>query len=164
MDIKELRTVAIERAKILGDFKMLIELLRKNDLNSLEAEYLADYFEGDVDNKRGPKPDPTAIDKRVTAALIEFWRRREGWKKEAILKDIENTLGVSRTMARKYLTDSQTRKAALLDLSVRESIVKGMDDEFIAQLKSQDLSGQTIFYWRSFGPMSLIASDDTDLS
>ncbi|MEM6386392.1 MAG: hypothetical protein AAF718_09175 [Pseudomonadota bacterium] len=162
MDIKDLRTVAIERAKILGDTTMLLELLRANDLNSMEAEFLADLFERKVKIKTGPKPDPTAIDKRVAAVLMEFWRKRDSWKPEAILKEIEDAFGVSRTMARKYLKDPQTRETAMLDLSVRESIAMGGNDELIAQLKSLDLSGKTIFYWRSFGSKSLTASDDTD--
>lgn len=147
MDFNEFRFSGIERFS-QGDNDQLTRHILENDLNRVEREFLAELVRNNIPkNPRGPKPNSL---KPVKAALIRFWRGEvEGWtKKDAIHSDIASRLGISTTMARKYLQqidcpktegDKNASRAANHALFVAKLIISTGNAELIELQREEDL-------------------------
>lgn len=147
MDFNEFRFSGIE-SFIRGDTGQLTRHILENDLNRVEREFIAELVRNNIPkNPRGPKPNSQ---KPVKAALIRFWRAEvEGWtKKDAILSDIASRLGVSITMARKYLQqidcpetegDKNASSCANTALLIAKLIISTGNAELIELQREEDL-------------------------
>ncbi|WP_373486912.1 hypothetical protein [Blastomonas sp.] len=147
MDFSQFRNSAIQRF-LRGNADQLEQLILENNLNNIEREFLAKFVRDNIPKgPRGPKP---RSGKPIKAALIRFWRAEvDGWTKlEAIQRDIECLLGVSATMARKYLrqidfprTEEQALSAvfAKIKIDYRRMALSCADAELIELYRGDDL-------------------------
>ena len=147
MDLREHRNSAIARW-FDGDETQLVDLIRSNDLNKAEREFVARIVSGDAPKRsRGRK---RRSEKSLQAGLIRFWLRDyEGWKgKDAINKAVEDALGVSRSAARKFFqqldapkTEGQAAIKHHLDweISRRRVLIEHSDKETVQAWREADL-------------------------
>lgn len=147
MDFNRLRSSAVQRF-LGGDADHLRQQILANDLNEIERKFLANLVRDNIPKgRRGPKSKSS---KPKMAALIRFWRIEvDGWTKvDALTKEIENTLKVSATMARKYLrqVDAPQSKTqwiqsyfAGVEIDNRRMAIEWGDTELIELYRNNDL-------------------------
>lgn len=124
-DVKEFRNSGIQ-CFLAGNADQLMGHILANDLNKIEREFLAQFVQTNTPN--GPPGPKGKSRKPIEAALIRFWRTEvDGWDKiDAVRHDIEERLGVSATMVRKYLEqiDAPTTKGQFINSQLAKYKIK----------------------------------------
>ena len=147
MDFTELRSSGVQRF-LKGDADQLSRQILSNSLNRIEREFLSEFVRSNV--PKGPRGPRATSRKPLNAALVRFWRVEvDGWSDlDAVWKDIECRLGVSTTMARKYLAqidDPKTEAQAVMSMATefeignRRMAVQWDDHELIGLYREADL-------------------------
>jgi len=112
MDFRKFRRSATTRWNS-SDPDQLAELTRKGELNEFEREFVAEIVLGEKSNKpRRKRGRPPQSRNAIRAGLIRFWLRDvcRVKKEDAILKAVENELGVTKRMVRKYFAQLDNPK------------------------------------------------------